>query len=86
MILERLQLILGHHRDGGQLLRLDVAEVDRQDFVGSLHGDGVGILPLDDAGDRSAVAEAEHRRHVILRNHGARVEDVFQQVIEVGPV
>src|SRR5262249_28575053 len=41
---------------------------------------------LDDAGDDPAVFEVELGGRVVLRDDGRRVEDVFQQVREVGPV
>jgi hypothetical protein len=46
----------------------------------------IGRLLLLDAGDDAAIERADDQRLILLGHHGAGVDDVRQQVIEVGPV
>ncbi len=47
---------------------------------------GVLVFGADDAGEHAAVGGGDHVGLIVLADQGARVEDVREQVVEVGPV
>ena len=83
---ERFPQVFGHHRllAGTPLLDLALGESDR--FIGGGQRDRILVFGPDDSGEHAAVGRRDHLRLVIFADQGAGVEDVGEQIVEVGTI
>src|SRR5262249_5608012 len=72
----RLQLVVRHQRLVGRLDAGNIAARDGERFRGGGDDVGGGALALLDAGDEAAAFQFEDGDGVLLRDDGARIDDV----------
>ena len=76
-----------HHRDRGRFARLDVGLVDDRGVPADHAQRELPVGFGDDvAGERAAVARRDDHHPVGVRDLAVRIEDVEEQVVQVGPV
>ena len=86
VLAELLNLIVRHQRLVAEFHLLDVVLGQLDHIVGSLERVHAAALPLENAGDHLTVRRADDVRGIFLGHDGTRVDDVGEQIVEIGPL
>src|SRR5262249_43568481 len=86
LVLERLEQVVRHHRQIARLDRVDLAARDDDRLGRRYRCPRFLVLLLDDAGDDAPLFRLDDAGGILLRHDRRRINDVRQQIVEVGAI